>query len=188
MRPPTRGAGPSDQWRRIRGFGGMYEISDMGNVRSWRWRGAKRTAEPHLLTPYLRKGGNGSNGRRLFVKLTDKKGVGRERTVLGLMVETWLGGKRPGLVPYHKNGDLTDNWVGNIAFASRRELGRKTGAKAGRVPVVKVTPEGEIVAAYSSAREAAKANHMSYQTVLDRCNGKVKKPFALDGHTYQFER
>lgn len=29
---------------------------------------------------------------------------------------------------------------------------------------------------------------MSYQTVLDRCNGKVKQPFALDGHTYQFEK
>ena len=38
-----------------------------------------------------------------------------------------------------------------------------------------------------SAREAAKANHMSYQTVLDRCNGKVKNPYALDGFTYRFE-
>lgn len=37
------------------------------------------------------------------------------------------------------------------------------------------------------AREAAKANHMSYQTVLDRCNGKVKNPYALDGFTYRFE-
>ena len=39
-----------------------------------------------------------------------------------------------------------------------------------------------------SARAAAKANHMSYQTVLDRCHGKVKKPFALDGYTYQFDK
>lgn len=137
----------AEAWRRVPGYGGVYEISDMGNVRSWRWRGTVRAKEPHLLTPYLRKGGTGSSGRKLFVKLTDEKGVGRERTVLGLMVETWMGGKRPGKVPYHKNGDLTDNWVGNIAFASRRELGRKTGAKATRIPVVKVTPDGEIVAA-----------------------------------------
>lgn len=148
----------------------------------------QRAKAPHLLTPFVRKRGAGANGRGLFVKLTDENGKGRSVSVMGLMAETWLGGKRPGMVPYHKNGDLTDNWAGNIAFTSRRELGRKTGAKAGRIPVVKVTPEGEIVAAYSSAREAAKANHMSYQTVLDRCNGKVKKPFALNGHTYQFER
>lgn len=42
------------------------------------------------------------------------------------------------------------------------------------------------LAAYLN-REAAKANHMSYQTVLDRCNGKVKNPYALDGFTYRFE-
>ncbi len=62
-----------------------------------------------------------------------------------------------------------------------------TGGKASRRPVAKVNAAGEIVAYYPSARKAAKANHMSYQTVLDRCNGKVKKPFALDGHTYRFD-
>lgn len=77
--------------------------------------------------------------------------------------------------------------MGNIAFTSRQELGRRTGANATRIPVAKVTPEGEIVAVYPSARVAARENHMSYQTVLDRCNGRVKKPFALDGHTYQFD-
>ena len=40
---------------------------------------------------------------------------------------------------------------------------------------------------YRDRKEAARANHMSYQTVLDRCNGKVKKPFALDGTTYVFD-
>ncbi len=35
--------------------------------------------------------------------------------------------------------------------------------------------------------KAVKANHMSYQTVLDRCHGKVKDPFALDGFTCRFE-
>lgn len=176
----------ADSWRPIRGYGAMYEISDMGDVRSWRWRGARRASSPHLLQPFVRK--QGRKGRALFVKLTDADGKSIDAKVLSLMVDTWMGGKRPGQVPYHKSGDLKDNWVGNIGFTSRKELGRKTGAAYGRVPVAKVTPEGEVVAVYPSARAAAKANHMSYQTVLDRCNGKVKKPFALDGHTYQFER
>lgn len=186
MRPTGRCAGANDQWRPVPGFGGMYEISDMGAVRSWRKRGSRKVKSPHLLTAFVRK--RGANGRGLFVKLTDENGTGRDVSVMGLMVDVWLGGKRPGLVPYHKNGDLADNWVGNIAFASRRELGKRTGASAARIPVAKVTPEGEIVEVYPSARVAARENHMSYQTVLDRCNGKVKKPFALDGHTYQFER
>lgn len=112
-----------------RGYGGMYEISDMGDVRSWRWRGTRRASSPHLLQPFVRK--QGRKGRALFVKLTDADGKGTDAKVLSLMVDTWMGGKRPGLVPYHKNGDLKDNWVGNIGFASRKELGRKTGASAG---------------------------------------------------------
>lgn len=178
----------SCEWRDIPGYAGVYQISDMGSVRSWRWRGQHRAARPHLLQPFMRKHGRGTSGRGLFVKLTDEAGRSKDVSVLGLMVETWLGGKRPGRVPYHKNGDLKDNWVGNIAFASRRELGRKTGASASRMPVAKVTPAGDVVAVYPGARAAAKANHMSYQTVLDRCNGKVKKPFALDGHTYIFDK
>ena len=33
-------------------------------------------------------------------------------------------------------------------------------------------------------REAARRNYMSYQTVIDRCNGKVKKSVAPDGYDY----
>ena len=76
----------------------------------------------------------------------------------------------------------------NIGFIEPRKLGQLTGAKAGRQPVAKVNEDGEVVAIYPSARKAAKANHMSYQAVIDRCHGKIKKPFALDGHTYRYEK
>ena len=179
---------PSDDWREIPGYGGAYEISRMGEVRTYRWRGDCFTTDPRPLTAYTRtpRGAQRRSGRRL-VKLTGTDGKAREVAVLQLMVRVWLGGPRPGLVAYHRNGDLADNCLHNIAFATRAELGKKTGAAAARRPVSKVAPGGEVVACYPSAREAAKANHMSYQTVLDRCHGKVKKPFALDGHTYIFD-
>ena len=129
----------------------------------------------------------GKQGRARFVKLTDDSGRAAEFTVLSLMVNVWLGGPRPGLVPYHRNGDLADHNVNNIGFATRQKLGQMTGGQSNRLPVRKVTPTGEVVAIYPSARAAGKANHMSYQTVLDRCNGKVKNPFALDGYNYEFD-
>lgn len=177
---------PSGEWREIPGYGGAYEISWEGQVRSYRWRGAQLTAKPHPLTAYMRK--RGKCGRALFVKLTDEHGKAREVKVLSLVVDVWLGGNRPGLVPYHKNGIPADNYVSNIGFITRKALGQKTGAKSRRKPVAKVTPDGEVVAIYPSARRAAAANHMSYQTVLDRCNKKVKNPFALDGTTYVFDK
>lgn len=63
---------------------------------------------------------------------------------------------------------------------------RRIVKRSRRRPVAKIDSAGNVIAVYSSAREAARANFMSYQAVLDRCNGKVQKPYVLDGFTYQF--
>lgn len=180
--------GTPEEWRDIPGYGGAYQISWYGQVRTWRWRGAHYLKEPKMLTPYKRKGKSGKyRSNRLYVKLTDASGRSKDVAVIRLIVDAWLGGYPPGKVAYHKNGNPRDFSVGNIGFIGMRELGKQTGAKSRRKTVVKVARDGTVVEVYSSARKAAKANHMSYQTVLDRCNGKVKKPFALDGYTYRFE-
>jgi hypothetical protein len=174
-------------WRDIPGFDGAYQVNDQGDVRSWRLRGREHFAkEPRMMVQFVRKRGKLSHRR--YVKLTRPDGKSVDVAVLKIMVDVWMGGERPGMVPYHINGDLADHCVNNIGFKSRRDLGKLTGAAAKRKPVAKVDEQGEVVAVYSSARAAARANHMSYQTVLDRCNGKVKKPYALDGHTYVFDR
>ncbi len=176
-----------EDWRDIPGYNGAYQISPRGEVRSWRYRGEHFAKNPKILTQYKR-GGNRPGHRPIrFVKLTTPDGKAKDWPVLRLMVLTWYGGCPEGKVPYHKNGDLNDHSLHNIGFITRRELGKKTGAKAKRIAVKKISPSGEVVAFYPSARAAAKANHMSYQSVIDRCNGKVKKPFALDGHNYQWD-
>ena len=170
-------------WKDIPGYDGMYQINDEGVVRSWRSRWG-RLKEPRIMSAYLRK--RGKRGRARYVKLTAADGTQRDMKVLTLMVNAWFGGCPPGMVAFHRNGDLNDNYVGNIGFATRQALGRMTAPQSRRMAVFKVTPTGEVVGMYSSAREAARKNHMSYQTVLDRCNRRVKKPFALDGHDYRF--
>lgn len=173
-------------WRDIPGYNGAYQISNEGEVRTWKYRGDQFLTQPKLMTQFVR--GKGKISRARFVKLTAQDGSSRDVSVLGLMVNIWMGGPRPGMYPYHKNGDLRDHCINNIGFATRKDFGKMFGGSSSRIPVKKVTPAGEVVEIYPSARQAAKANHMSYQTVLDRCNGKVKKPFELDGHNYLFDR
>lgn len=176
-------------WRDIPGYDGAYQISWEGQVRTWRWRGDHFLKEPRLLVQYIRKPrGKARRSARRYVKLTDPSGRAKEVAVIRLMVEVWFGGYPPGKVAYHKNGDTTDHCYTNIGFIEPRKLGQLTGAKAKRQPVAMVNEAGEVVAIYPSARKAAKANHMSYQAVIDRCHGKIKKPFALDGHTYRYEK
>lgn len=174
-----------NEWRDIPGYCGAYQINFEGDVRTWRWRGTGFSKTPRLMTAYLR--GRGKKSRRRYVKLTDENGKSNDVPVLKIMVDVWLNGGKPGMVPYHKNGDLADNYVGNIGFATKVQLGRMTGAKAKRQPVAKIDRSGQIVGAYTSARAAGRRNFISYQAVIDRCNGKIKKPYALDGHTYLYD-
>lgn len=168
-------------WRDIPGYGGKYRASRDGDIQRVFPSGLVRD-----MTPYRKKSKVLRN--RLFVKLT-KNGKSKEVPMLKIMAETWHGNPGRDLVPYHKNGIVTDNRADNIGFASRRELGKKTGHMTNRRRgVMKISEDGEEVEIYRSAREAAKANNMSYQTVLDRCHNRVKKAFALDGFTYQFEK
>ena len=136
------------------------------------------------MTPYQKKRMSGSN--RYIVKLT-KDGKSKEEILMQLMAITFLGPVPEGCVPYHKNGMQTDNNINNIEYISKKDLGKKTGAAAKRRPVAKIDSNGEIVQVYSSAREAARKNFMSYQTVIDRCNGKCKGAFAPDGYAYAWE-
>lgn len=174
---------PADEmpavWKDIPGYEGKYQASTEGQIRRLYKNGKMR-----LMTPFHHKM---AGSQRLVVKLSSDKGKGKMLTVIGVISRTFLGPCPEGCVPYHINGLQNDNAVRNIGYISKSELGKKTGASSKRRPVVKVNAAGEPVAFYSSAREAGRKNNMSFMTVISRCNGKVKKPFALDGHNYQWD-
>ena len=76
-------------------------------------------------------------------------------------------------------------------YIKKDELGKMTGKLSRSRPVIKIDITGEIVDAYSSARAAGRENHMSYQTVIDRCKersteyaeNKVRSTQQNDGST-----
>lgn len=168
-----------ESWKNIPGYSGKYQVDREGNIRRVFPSGHIRT-----MTPYHKKM---SGSQRLVIKLT-LNGKPKEEIVLQVVARTFLGPCPEGCVPYHRNGCQSDNYVNNIAYISRTELGRMTGARSRRKPVVKKDGSGEIIEAYSSAREAARKNYMSYQTIIDRCNGKCKSVFAPDGYAYAWDK
>lgn len=169
-----------ESFRDIPGYNGKYQVDMEANVRRVYPSGKTRA-----MTPFYKKRMSGSN--RLVVKLTGDDGKPKEVILLQIMAKTFLGPVPDGCVPYHKNGCQGDNYIQNIAYISREELGKKTGAKSNKQAVVKIDSSGEIVEVYPSAREAARKNYMSYQTVIDRCNRKCKSAFAPDGYAYAWE-
>lgn len=159
-----------EAWYDIPGYDGKYQINFYGQVKR-----VLKNNKFKILSGYVK-----SSNRRLVVKLN-----GKERTVLSLMRDTFIGELPRGYVLYHKNGILTDPELNNIGIITRSELGKLTGTwNDCSFPVVKINSDGEIVDFYKSAREAGRKNYMSYQTIMDRVNGKVKSLYAPDGFVY----
>lgn len=167
-------------WKDIPGYEGKYQASRVGEIRHIYPSGHVR-----ILKPYIKK--EQRSRRRLFVHLV-KDGIVKEYQVFRLVAAAFAKSAPPGMVLYHINGEVTDNRVDNIGYITREKLGQITAAKAHkRKTVFKVDAEGKVIEVYSSARQAAKENYMSRQTVLNRCNGIVKDPFKWNDFTFRYE-
>ena len=172
-----------EEWRDVQGFAGLYQVSNLGQIRRVWPKSGKTT----ILKPYIHRNGRSANNRSMRIHLTGLDGRRIERSMLTLVAETFLGVPE-GKYPVHKNGQCADNRAKNIVFMTPQESGRKFGVSSQRKPVVKITLAGEIVDCYSSAVEAAKENYLSYEAVTDRCNGRIKKEYAIDGCTYRWDK
>ena len=159
------------------GYGGRYYVRRDGTV--WRRYKTKDTRiEGH------RKG----RGREM--KLMHPEHGLKITTMSSIMKATYFRNLPENYVLRHVNG-LEHDWsYDNLQPVTRSELGKLTYRNHGSRSVLKVDPEtGEVVAIYSSAREAGRRNFCSYQTILDACNqvNKKRKGKAPDGYLYRWD-
>lgn len=167
-----------DEWVDVPGYEGIYQANYHGEVKRLYKTKSK------IMTPYHKRM---KGSQRLVIKLT-KNGKSKEVKLLSLIARTFLGPCPKGYIPIHINGMQSDNCVGNIQYITKSEAGKLTGGNSRRKPVVKIDVNGNEVDFYKSAREAARCNFMSYQTIIDRCNNKTKSVYAPDGYIYKWDK
>ena len=157
---------------------GHYEISDRGRVRH-----VMKHNTRYLRTFQKKPRSNGHGSDVMMVKAH-----GKEIAIHRKVYETFVGEIPKGMYVYHKNGMITDNFYNNLGLIDKHNLGKRFGKmskKKGRI--LRVDRNGEIVEIYKNCREAGKATHFCYQSILNRCNGKVKKEWLPDGTTFRWE-
>lgn len=124
-----------ERWLPVVGFEGLYEVSDLGRVRSvdrWIQRRSKTgTPHPHrlrgrLLTPLAR------DPRYWSVQL----GNGNMRRVHDLVAEAFIGPRPLGQMVLHADDDGHHNAASNLRYGSNRENRadhRRNSAERGRL-------------------------------------------------------
>jgi len=159
-------------WRDIPGSE-KYQIDSVGNIRRKLKKGFRN------ISTFIKD--------EYYTVKVDLNGIYKECKVHMLIALAFGLIKQHGEVYYFKNRNKTDCFLSNIAIISKSDLAKITGAYSNKKAVVKIDPNGEIVEFYKSARECARCNYMSNQTISDRCNKKVKSKFAPDGYEYKWD-
>lgn len=116
------------------------------------------------------------NGNVWVVKLTGQDKITKEMQYARVIWETFKGPIPPGYLVVRKLSILNENGILNLRLRTKSQHGKRTGPTSRSKAVVLLDAEGLIIDSWSSARKAAKDLFVSYQTVMDVCNGKVKKP------------
>lgn len=168
---------PVEEWADVPGYP-TYQVSESGKVRRiWR-RGFSAVCKPLTLKTQKRFGDDcvrvEKDGKRCHVQ------------VKRMVALAFFGGVPKGKCIYHRNGISSDNSRDNIAFGTRREIGKKFGKDGARKPVMKIAQDGSVIEFYTSAVAAGKDNFVGPTYVLNRCKGKIKDEFR-DGFSFRWD-
>ncbi|MCP4159098.1 MAG: hypothetical protein GY760_03410 [Deltaproteobacteria bacterium] len=190
-------------WKDIKGYEGIYKVSNLGNVRSLdRYVGFKvrLKRKGQLLTP---RPGSGKKIHYKFI-LSDKNGKRKEATVQILVAGAFLP-PQPAWSDclQHIDGDCKRNEVRNLKWWSLSktqneiiERGRKhiapatiypekyTGSANARARAVVVSDkEGKEINQFGSIKEASESLKVSWSTIDKRCRKLIK---SRDGYNYDY--
>ena len=152
----------TDIERWIPGYEGKYYATWYGQIFRVFKNGKKRELKGY------------AKGNLYCVKLSD----GTEYQEMPFQRVVWMAFKGPipdGHLVVRKTKIRTMNGMQNLKLRSKTQHGKKTGALAASKAVILMDEDGQLLDSWPSARKAAKDLFVSYQTVMDICNGKIKR-------------
>ena len=166
-----------ENWKPVKGYEGIYEVSDLGNVRSLDkeinhnfYKGVKFVRKGKILIPFI------SDRGYLRVTLI-KDGKRKKVFVHRLVAEAFIESDTDGLQVNHIDGNKSNNTVGNLEWCTGREnmhhafdsglfdeaIKRKSKAV--------IRDDGVV---FTSISDAAKETNLCSSMVSDTVNNKRK--------------
>ena len=166
-----------DIWKSVDGYGGRYEVSNTGKVRSLNYENMKIVRE--LKQCKHRKG--------YLLVLLYSNGKGKLVKVHRLVAEAFI--PNPNNLPQvnHKDEDKTNNNVDNLEWCTNK-YNANYGTKIKRVshPIIQLDKAGNVVAHYSSLREASRQSGIHMRNIW-RCCRQENGQKTAGGYVWKYE-
>jgi hypothetical protein len=170
-------------WENIEGFEEIYQISNLGRVKSLERNVLCRSGfqkRKERILPCI-----GSHGYHMVALYNNKKETCK--TIHSLIAKAFIPNPDDFPCVNHINGINTDNRIENLEWCTYGENNKHAYSHLGRSaplagkfgkdnykskPVLQFTMNGEFVAEYVSARDAAKQTKSSQGRISDCCRGE----------------
>lgn len=170
-------------WKDIAGYEGLYQVSNLGNVRSLNWRNTKLTKNLWL-KPH--------NKGYLQVELA-KNGTKKSFVVHRLVASAFLENPFGYEEVNHKDEDKRNNNVENLEWCNRsynvlysiknrkNVANRKYFVRKGKnadLKVQQISKDGTVVKTWNNSREIFLVTGMSDWSISECCRGKRKTAYG----------
>ena len=161
-----------ENWRTVLGYEGLYQVSDLGNVKSLNY---KLTGKEHVLSPGKVRGGylrvylyKGGNNKSFFVNR--------------LVWEAFNGPIPEGMQVNHINENKTDNRLENLNLMTPKEntnwgTGIARSAKSKKKMVEQHTLDGTHICTWFSATDVERELGYGQGNISKCCCGKRKTAY-----------
>ena len=169
-------------WRPILGYEGLYEVSNLGRVRSLHGHCRKRG---HILSPGKKYTKTRS---RCDLKVSlSRNGKQLNRLVSRLVAQAFL--PNPLSLPQvnHKDENPTNNRADNLEWCTGLynvrygtgitrgiEAKNRNNSKGAEKPVAQISKEGKVICKYKSAHEAARRIGGQFTHICKCCRGELR--------------
>ena len=177
------GGNMKEVWKPVVGYEGLYEVSNLGNIKSLHKR-----HNGNLLTP--QKSHNG------YLRVTLWKGNRKKvKRVHRLVAEAFLLNENNYEQINHKDGNKENNSISNLEWCSAKhnmmhavEKGLHRGTRnhpAKSKPVDMFSIDGEFICTYPSMKEAERQTGAFRSSIYACCHGKVN---AAGGYHWEYSK